>query len=43
MQLSTVKIQDGKDYIVINEADFDEKKHKKFLEAPAKDAAKKDD
>lgn len=33
MELPTVKIEDGDgDYIVINESDFDEKKHKLFVE-----------
>lgn len=36
MQTPTVKIKDGDDYIVINETDFDPKKHKKYEEKPAK-------
>jgi len=44
MRCPTVKICDGNDsYAVINESDFDSKKHKKFSESkkPAKKAASK--
>lgn len=43
MQLPTVKIEgENGDYVVINEADFDEKRHKLFDEdAEKKDAPKK--
>ena len=44
MQLPTVKIEDGKgDYIVINESDFDEKKHKLFVEKVEKSKDKTKD
>jgi hypothetical protein len=44
MQCPTVKIEDGKgSYIVINESDYDDKKHKIYgeVKAPTKKIAKK--
>lgn len=38
MQCPTIKIQDGSDYIVINESDFDEKTQKLFIEKADKKA-----